>query len=570
MSTKMYKYLETFTVVKLQLLCRYFNISGGGIKDKIIKKLMKKSDQQKIQKIIDDSKGFKLLVIIFLSDYTFSHAFFSNENDYDWISHNKTYKLETYDNLFYEQQIAVPISSKIDMTNRNSKEKIPATIRNIVWNMYIGTDNKKGMCLCCKTEDISFANFHCGHIISERNGGPLVVENLRPICGHCNSSIGTKNMIEFMERYGIGETPLKFPGDTMTSPKPVASPSHVNVPNVIETTKIDISNDMKTAVWIKYVCNNPSKKCFVCSDVDLIRDTFHCGFLNIEHKNDILNLRPICTDCHDATREMGITPFMDLYGLKNPEMNKPQPVINEQAVSHPVVNQQAICQPVISQPVISQPINRPIIKNQPCIDSTINTNTISKPESRKVICTADAISLNVSHMNTHERVLSETGLPKVIQDTKNTFKLKDGFDKVPIKLNGWSSNKIVFIKENTILHSLKKKFVERLLSENLIIADDLSFHNKTSYIKLGDEDQKDQKSDKDQKGQRDQKLYDEINNKIIDIRRINVGTNTAFIYIMQNISLFLVYKQNIGNHRNRLIQIYRDILNDDQSFVNCK
>ena len=83
------------------------------------------------------------------------------------------------------------------------KTKIPATVRKIVWATYIGENNSTGKCLCCSTEEISLTNFECGHIKSEKNGGETTIENLRPICGHCNKSIGSKNMDEFMEKYKI-------------------------------------------------------------------------------------------------------------------------------------------------------------------------------------------------------------------------------------------------------------------------------------------------------------------------------------------------------------------------------
>ena len=47
-------------------------------------------------------------------------------------------------------------------------------------------------------------DFHCGHIISEFNGGNLDVENLKPICQPCNSSMKTMNMDEFIKKYKIG------------------------------------------------------------------------------------------------------------------------------------------------------------------------------------------------------------------------------------------------------------------------------------------------------------------------------------------------------------------------------
>jgi hypothetical protein len=91
------------------------------------------------------------------------------------------------------------------------KEKIPVAVRKIVWNTYIGKDNKSGKCLCCDSEDISNTNFECGHIKSEKNGGEVNIENLRPICGNCNKSIGSNNMDEFMVKYKI-KTPKNWNG----------------------------------------------------------------------------------------------------------------------------------------------------------------------------------------------------------------------------------------------------------------------------------------------------------------------------------------------------------------------
>lgn len=85
---------------------------------------------------------------------------------------------------------------------RTKKERIPATVRNIVWVTHF-EDSKKGKCWLCRVEDISSANFECGHVISERNGGKVTVDNLRPICGFCNKSVGTMNMEDFKKKYNI-------------------------------------------------------------------------------------------------------------------------------------------------------------------------------------------------------------------------------------------------------------------------------------------------------------------------------------------------------------------------------
>ena len=94
------------------------------------------------------------------------------------------------------------ISEAPPIKKRTKKEKIPATLKNILWHKYFDT-SLTGVCQCCKVETISKAIFDAGHVISEKNGGQVILENLKPICKLCNSSMGKTNMDEFMKKYGI-------------------------------------------------------------------------------------------------------------------------------------------------------------------------------------------------------------------------------------------------------------------------------------------------------------------------------------------------------------------------------
>ena len=84
-------------------------------------------------------------------------------------------------------------------SNKKKKKPISATVKRLVWNANIGEEIGKSKCLCCHSTDITQLSFHCGHIVAESNGGELIVSNLRPICQNCNSSMGTKNMNDFMK-----------------------------------------------------------------------------------------------------------------------------------------------------------------------------------------------------------------------------------------------------------------------------------------------------------------------------------------------------------------------------------
>lgn len=82
--------------------------------------------------------------------------------------------------------------------DKKKKKTIPSTIKKLVWNTNVGESIGKTKCTCCKSTDITQMSFNCGHITAEANGGKTMVSNLKPICQNCNSSMGTKNMNEFM------------------------------------------------------------------------------------------------------------------------------------------------------------------------------------------------------------------------------------------------------------------------------------------------------------------------------------------------------------------------------------
>lgn len=86
-----------------------------------------------------------------------------------------------------------------DIKPKSNKKSIPSTVKRLVWNTHIGKNIGCGKCTCCNDTEISQFSFHCGHIVSEANGGFTVVSNLKPICQNCNSSMGTRNMNDFMK-----------------------------------------------------------------------------------------------------------------------------------------------------------------------------------------------------------------------------------------------------------------------------------------------------------------------------------------------------------------------------------
>lgn len=95
-----------------------------------------------------------------------------------------------------------PASETTGATIDESRRKgIPKHIKTLVWNKYIGAATPSTKCLSCREELISIRSFHCGHVIAEAKGGDSTINNLRPICAPCNSSMGTMSMNEFTKTY---------------------------------------------------------------------------------------------------------------------------------------------------------------------------------------------------------------------------------------------------------------------------------------------------------------------------------------------------------------------------------
>lgn len=89
------------------------------------------------------------------------------------------------------------------MEEKQKRKAQKKAIRRLVWNYYIGAQRGEGLCWCCMVTPINAFEFECGHVVSRAKGGMDTVENLRPICGLCNRSMGTMNMMEFKKLHGL-------------------------------------------------------------------------------------------------------------------------------------------------------------------------------------------------------------------------------------------------------------------------------------------------------------------------------------------------------------------------------
>ena len=63
-----------------------------------------------------------------------------------------------------------------NMNHKNKRKTIPKTLKNNIWDKYIGKDKGIGKCDVCEN-DIDSKNFDCGHIISVKDNGETNIDN---------------------------------------------------------------------------------------------------------------------------------------------------------------------------------------------------------------------------------------------------------------------------------------------------------------------------------------------------------------------------------------------------------
>jgi 5-methylcytosine-specific restriction endonuclease McrA len=80
------------------------------------------------------------------------------------------------------------------------RQKIPEAVKKHMWLRDFEKMNAEGICHVCKGTLI-YTDCHAGHIISCKNGGTNHVSNLIALCPKCNTSMGEKNLDDFMEEY---------------------------------------------------------------------------------------------------------------------------------------------------------------------------------------------------------------------------------------------------------------------------------------------------------------------------------------------------------------------------------
>lgn len=88
-----------------------------------------------------------------------------------------------------------------------SRARFPQRVRALVWQTWCGKvySHKCTIAWCNSTMEILGA-WHVAHVTSVISGGTDAIDNLRPVCGACNLSMGTQNLIDFEKHFAPSDT----------------------------------------------------------------------------------------------------------------------------------------------------------------------------------------------------------------------------------------------------------------------------------------------------------------------------------------------------------------------------
>ncbi len=101
---------------------------------------------------------------------------------FEWIDH----LIESKDKRFQD------VDHDSSEATVKKRQKIPAMIRVKVWQKRCG-NLLSGECYVCN-RNVKYDQFHCGHVLSVKDGGVNSVDNLEPICAACNLDIGSMHL----------------------------------------------------------------------------------------------------------------------------------------------------------------------------------------------------------------------------------------------------------------------------------------------------------------------------------------------------------------------------------------
>lgn len=172
---------------------------------------------------------------------------------------------------------------------KSKRKTIPKAVKNSVWNTYIESNDPNkliGKCFVGCGCEITIANFELGHVKAYSKGGSDKVNNLRPICSTCNKSMGTMNLLEFKEKYGLDVKQEKVLNEEQLTKKI----------NELELKIINVNKDTDTLNLLKENETLDLDKCesfksYINESISLDKNKLDSKNINIKEEIDKLMIQ---------------------------------------------------------------------------------------------------------------------------------------------------------------------------------------------------------------------------------------------------------------------------------------
>jgi 5-methylcytosine-specific restriction endonuclease McrA len=124
----------------------------------------------------------------------------------------------------------------LGVKEKPKRKRIPKAVREQVWNKYVGATKRVGKCYCCRWRPITDSEFEVGHNKAVAKDGKDNINNLRPICRPCNSSMGTMSIEQYRKKYHA--KPKEKVKRTKSKPKRKVEKK--KTPNILDVPKIKL------------------------------------------------------------------------------------------------------------------------------------------------------------------------------------------------------------------------------------------------------------------------------------------------------------------------------------------
>ena len=92
---------------------------------------------------------------------------------------------------------------------QQTRQRAPLPLRERCWRRFFGPW-LVGRCFVCGG-DLSAFQFHCSHIVARAAWGPTHVSNLVPLCSSCNGSVGSDDVLQFMDTQHLPQLVQPWP-----------------------------------------------------------------------------------------------------------------------------------------------------------------------------------------------------------------------------------------------------------------------------------------------------------------------------------------------------------------------